>query len=192
MMSSKIHNMQQARQQQEDPLNLRSLPLVTPPGDGWPQIEAGLLQHGKRRNAMRYAGAALAVAAMVTLAVGLTLRQPEPLPGVTVETTAPQLARNDAGIQPAPAAGATLESLIALSQQLEGQLRVYRSEVGGLPSDALIYQVELEDLVVQVDGELSMNPDSITLWSQRVNLMLDLSQLYETSLRRDYRQMASL
>jgi hypothetical protein len=187
-----IHNMQQARQRQEDPLNLRSLPLVTPPDDGWPQIEAGLLQHGRRRSAMRYAGAALAVAAMVTLAVGLTLRQPEPLSGAAVESIPPQLAQNDPAILPAPAADATLDSLIALSQQLEGQLRVYRSEVGGLPSEALIYQVELEDLVAQVDGELSMNPDSITLWSQRVNLMLDLSQLYETSMRRNYRQVASL
>ena len=191
-MMSSIHTMQQARQQQEDPLNLRSLPLVTPPDDSWPQIEAGLLQHGKRRSAMRFAGGALAVAAMITLAVGLTLRQPEPSSGAAAEATAPLLAQNDTATQPAPTAGTTLDSLIALSQQLEGQLRVYRSEVGGLPSEALIYQVELEDLVAQVDGELSMSPDSITLWSQRVNLMLDLSQLYENSLRRDYRQMASL
>jgi hypothetical protein len=56
----------------------------------------------------------------------------------------------------------------------------------------LIYQVELEDMVAQVDEELSMNPDSTELWNQRVNLMLDLSRLYQNQLRRDYRRMASL
>ena len=48
------------------------------------------------------------------------------------------------------------------------------------------------DLVAQVDSELSVAPDSADLWSQRVNLLLDLSQLYENSLRRDYYRMASL
>jgi len=39
---------------------------------------------------------------------------------------------------------------------------------------------------------LSMRPDSLELWSQRVNLLLDLSQLYQNQLRRDYQRMASL
>ena len=194
-MNTTIHNMQKARQQQEDPLNLRSLPLVTPEGDDWPQIEAALLQRGKRQKIMRFAGGALAAAAMMTLAIGLTLRQPEPLGNIAQEAATPELAQNgSATASDATTAlpGDTLDSLIALSQRLEGQLRVFRAEVGGLPSEELIYQVELEDLVAQVDGELSVNPDSIALWSQRVNLMLDLSQLYETRLRRDYSRMASL
>ena len=45
---------------------------------------------------------------------------------------------------------------------------------------------------MQVDEELSANPESIELWGQRVNLLLDVTQLYENSLRREYRQMASL
>jgi hypothetical protein len=64
--------------------------------------------------------------------------------------------------------------------------------MGVLNSDALVYQVELQDLIVQVDEELSMNPGSRELWGQRVNLLLDVTQLYESSLRRDYQQMASL
>ncbi len=71
-------------------------------------------------------------------------------------------------------------------------MRAYRSEIGGLPTDALVYQVELEDLVAQVDEQLSVNPDSTELWGQRVNLMLDLSRLYQNQLRRDYSRMASL
>jgi hypothetical protein len=61
-----------------------------------------------------------------------------------------------------------------------------------MPTASVIYQVELEDLIAQVDEELSMRPDSMGLWSQRINLMLDLSQLYQNQLRRDYHRMASL
>jgi hypothetical protein len=61
-----------------------------------------------------------------------------------------------------------------------------------MPTASLVYQVELEDLVAQVDEELSRRPDSVDLWSQRINLMLDLSQLYKNQLRREYHRMASL
>jgi hypothetical protein len=61
-----------------------------------------------------------------------------------------------------------------------------------MPTASVIYQVELEDLVAQVDEELSMRPDSLELWSQHINLMLDLSQLYQNQLRREYHRMASL
>ncbi|MGD8681898.1 MAG: hypothetical protein PVJ33_16125, partial [Lysobacterales bacterium] len=88
--------------------------------------------------------------------------------------------------------GEQLDSLIALSQRLEGRLRLMRKQAGDMPSRALVYQVELEDLVVQVDDALSMNPDSVPLWNQRVNLLADLNTLYEDRLRREYRQIASL
>ena len=51
---------------------------------------------------------------------------------------------------------------------------------------------ELEDLVVQVDEQLSRTPDSAALWSQRVDLLVDLERLYESGLRREYHRMASL
>jgi hypothetical protein len=169
MTFSKVHIMQKER----DPLNLGSLPLVAPPDDNWPEIRGALLKQNRRQRLTRFAGATLAAAAAVTLAVGLFLQQPSPAPGI-VE---------------APSA---LDSLITLSQQLENGIRSYRSEVGGMPTESLVYQVELEDLIAQVDDELSMRPDSQQLWSQRVNLLLDLSQLYENQLRRDYHRMASL
>ena len=107
------------------------------------------------------------------VAVGLFIQQPGPEPEAS---TAPP----------------TLNSLITLSQQLEIGVRSYLAEFVCLPTDALVYQVELEDLIAQVDDELSVYPDSTRLWSQRVNLLLDLSQLYENQLRRDYHRMASL
>ena len=61
-----------------------------------------------------------------------------------------------------------------------------------MPEQALIYQVELQDLVAQVDEAINQNPQSRELWSQRVNLLLDLNQIYGAQLRREYDQLASL
>jgi hypothetical protein len=160
-------------QKERDPLNLSSLPLVTPPSDDWPLIRSALVKQKRRQRVVRFSGSILAAAAMVMLAVGLFIHQPALAP---VPEAAPQ----------------TLDSLVALSQQLERRVRTFRSGVGGMPTDSLVYQVELEDLIALVDDELSMRPDSLELWSQRVNLLLDLSLLYENQLRRDYQRMASL
>jgi len=162
-------------QKERDPLNLGSLPSVAPVTDGWPAIRAELEQQNQRRHRRRltgYAASALAIAATVALALGLYVQQPT------------------AG--PVEASPQALDSLVSLSQKLENRLRSYRSEMGRMPTETLVYQVELEDLIAQVDEELSMNPNSPELWGQRVNLLLDLSRLYENQLRRDYRHMASL
>lgn len=168
MKFSKVHIMQK----EMDPLNLGSLPLVDPPADNWPEIRNALLRKDRRQRGLRIAGASLAAAAVVTLAISLIVQQP--------------------AIEPESATPPTLDSLITLSQELERGIRSYRSEFSGMPTDSLVYQVELEDLIAQVDDELSVRPDSTRLWSQRVNLLLDLSQLYEKQLRRDYHRMASL
>ena len=179
-------------QQERDPLNLRSLPLVSPPGDDWPAIEASLRQQNDRRRLFKVAGWALATAASVTLAVGLILHRPVSMAPVDSSTAQPAIAQTDAPTSPASEKASTVDSLIGLSQRLETNLRHIRSEIGVMPTSSLIYQVELEDLVAQVDEELSMNPGNTELWSQRVNLLLDLSQLYRNELRRESHRMASL
>lgn len=187
-------------QKEQDPLNLRSLPLVEPPGDDWPVIEAALLSRCRQRRARRLAMGTLAAAATIALAIGLTVNAPFSGTGSdSPPAAAEQMAQTEAASTPRQEdfaagnrEGPTLDSLIALSQQLETRIRSLRSEAGGLPTQLLIYQVELEDLVAQVDDELSMNPESLRLWSQRVNLLLDLNQLYQNQLRRDYHRMASL
>ena len=200
MKTAKVYSMQLARQKQDDPLNLQSLPMVAPPRDGWPAVEAALRGDARRRSLGRYAAVTLAAAATVTLALGLYLRGP----GQDASPAGGRLAGEQPGtramLAPADVAGATTESgaqdslaaLIALSQQLEGRLRYIRADVGNLPASAVVYQVELEDLVVQVDEELSRQPDSLTLWNQRVALLIDLERLYENCLRREYDRMASL
>ena len=190
MNLSKVINMQELRQKQEDPLNLGSLPLLKPEDDGWPAIEAALLEQNRHQRLKRVAGFALAAAASVVLALALMIGQPFD----TGDITPPGMTQTAAVQEPesAPLKEPALESLIAMSQQLESRVRLYRNQIGDLPSGALVYQVELQDLIVQVDEQLSMNPESAELWGQRVNLLLDVTQLYENSLRRDYQQMASL
>jgi hypothetical protein len=188
MNTAKVYSMKQARQRQEDPLNLQSLPLVSPPRDGWQAVEAALRGDARRRTGWRYAAGALGVAATVTLAVGLYWQEPGPVGAVAAEVTQ---VTGPVPTVPAPTAG-TLDSMIALSQQLEGRLRGIRAEAGSLRSSAVVYQVELEDLVAQVDEELSRQPGSLALWNQRVSLLMDLERLYENSLRREYHRIASL
>jgi len=187
-MNSKLNIMQQER----DPLNLGSLPLVEPPAGHWPAIATALRSQQGRRRLWKVAGGALAAAASIAVAATLVLN-----PAAIRPVNEPALARSDTS-QAEEQAGTKaaseeiVTSLISLSQRLETSLRHIRSEVGVMPTVALIYQVELEDLVAQVDEELSMNPDSTSLWSQRVNLLLDLTQLYRNELRRESHRMASL
>jgi len=185
MNVTKVHIMQKAT----DPLNLRSLSPVVPARDGWTEVKAALEQHARRRRALRYTAGAFALAASVTLAVGLFLQTPAPS-GNNATPTGEVAALTPVEQPDSPVL--TVEALIALSQQLESRLRIARSEVGALPTESLIYRVELEDTIALVDEELSQSPDSRALWSQRVNLLLDLDQLYQNQLRRDYQQMASL
>ncbi|NND46008.1 MAG: hypothetical protein HKN58_11865 [Xanthomonadales bacterium] len=46
--------------------------------------------------------------------------------------------------------------------------------------------------MAQVDQQLSYSPDSVNLWGQRINLLLDLAQIYQHQWERDYGLMASL
>ena len=185
-----LANRQPPRQKQEDPLNLRSLPLVTPEADGWPEIQEALMAQGRKRDIRRLAGGTLAVAATAVITLALLVGKPFGHESMAPTGTA-ELPPVEEPVS-APLQEPTAESLIALSQKLESRLRLYRSQLGDLPADMLVYQVELQDLIVQVDGELSLNPESVDLWGQRVNLMMDVVRLYEDSLRRDYQRMASL
>jgi hypothetical protein len=75
---------------------------------------------------------------------------------------------------------------------MELQVKRLREETSSMPAESAIYVAELEDLIAQVDNELSLTPDSIDLWGQRVNLMLDLAQIYQQQWQIDYGRMASL
>lgn len=162
-----------------DPFGLSALPPVQPPGDAWPRIAAAL-QRRRRRTV------ALAAAAGVTLAlaIGWQLHKGFETPA---SGPGPIQARNDSVAPPD-----TLGALVDLSRRLEAHLRELRAESGAMPAELLVYRVELEDLIAQVDDAISRQPESGALWSQRVNLLLDLHQLYRQELRREQGLVASL
>jgi hypothetical protein len=79
-----------------------------------------------------------------------------------------------------------------LSKNMQDQVKQLRLGTASMPAESAIYVVELEDLIAQVDNELSLTPDSIDLWGQRVNLLLDLAQIYQQQWQIDYGRLASL
>jgi len=186
MRTEHKHESGQAR----DPLGLRELPQLEPDRDDWPAIRAALESRGTQRPARVRPIIWLAAAATVVLAVGLLVRQPE-LAGPDTMTP-PELASEQAGVGPDSQPLQTIDSLIAMSQSLEGQLRKMRQGTVSMPADSAIYVAELEDMVAQVDEQLSYSPDSLNLWGQRINLLLDLAQIYQHQWERDYGLMASL
>lgn len=177
--------------QDTDPLGLRDLPMVTPDTDGWPAIEAALLAAQETGRKRRHAAVWLAAAASLVLVVSLSMRLTGP--GETGPGPAAEMAAVAQGQDDTPAdSGNAVGELITMSQTLERQLRSLREDTGTMPADSAVYVAELEDLVAQVDTELSFSPRSINLWGQRVNLLLDLAQIYQHQWEREYGRMASL
>lgn len=178
---------EQWRQNTSDPLGLRGLETIDPGYDGWDEIESALTAHQRLRRGWRRAGGALAMAASLVLVVSITLlRQGD---GVTDSVPGDAtLAATDASMQVED----NVDALITLSQTMEEQLKTMRRDAGSMPAESAIYVAEIEDLIAQVDNELNLTPGSVDLWGQRVNLMLDLAQLYQQQWEIDYGRMASL
>ena len=197
-----------------DPLGLGQLDDIQPNFDGWGEIESALKNQQANKTRWRQAASWLAVAASLVLVVGLSMRSMLPnQPGnpsqdfstvnhlpqlATTSDNAASLSVNDA------TAGSdmkgstdmenadTIASLVGLSNKMQAQVRQMRQQTASMPAESAMYVAELEDLIAQVDNELSYTPDSIDLWGQRVNLLLDLAQIYQQQWQLDYGRMASL
>ena len=176
------------KQTSSDPLGLGNLDGVEPGYDGWAGIESALDAHHKsKRNRLR-AGGWLAVAASLVLVVNIVLQTNE----TEVPATTPTDFATPAGNLASVSVQDNISALIGLSQKMEAQVKSLRQETGSMPAESAIYVAELEDLIAQVDNQLSQTPGSIDLWGQRVNLMLDLAQIYQQQWEIDYGRMASL
>jgi hypothetical protein len=177
------------QQDLNDPLGLRRLPAIQPGYDGWDQVQAALRGRQAPRHLWQRGGAWLAIAASLLLVLGISLfnGQTATVPGnppATVATTAVESASLPVKDN--------VNALIGLSQSMEEQVAELREETGPMPAESAIYIAELEDLIAQVDTGLSKTPDSVDLWGQRVNLLLDLAQVYQQQWRIDYSRIASL
>lgn len=179
---------EQWKQNTSDPLGLGKLDIIEPEYDGWQQIESALVTHRHRRRRQRIVGW-MAVAASLVLVLGISLRNTDSQPSM-------ELSRDSFATQSAESASLEMNenvnALIGLSQNMEEQVKKLRQKTGSMPAESAIYIAELEDLIAQVDHELSLEPDSVDLWGQRVNLMLDLAWIYQQQWQIDYGHMASL
>lgn len=177
------HNARE-REAPRDPLGLAALPEVEPGFDGWDEVHAGLetRRRGRRHERLGW----MALAATVVLALGLALRAPVESPVPAAATPGAEIASGE------QVDTETLTALITLSQTIENQLRSLREHSGSMSAESSLYVAEIEDLVARVDAELSLQPESLDLWGQRVNLLLDLEGLYRFEAQRDYDRIAAL
>jgi len=180
---------EQWKQSTSDPLGLSQLETIDPEFDGWDEIRSALEVKQDRKRQWRKGGAWLAIAASLVLLVNISLRQMEN-PGL------PTSPAENFATQTTPAASDevnnNVSALIGLSQNMEEQVKQLRQKTGVMPAESAIYVAELEDLIAQVDYELSIEPESVDLWGQRVNLMLDLAWIYQQQWQVEYGRMASL
>ena len=172
-----------------DPLGLSNLEPVEPGYDGWAEIESALKVHQDKKRKWRRAGGWMALAASLVLVFGITLRHGED--GTPSEPLTTSVATQMVNTASVPVQD-NINALIGISQNMEEQVRKLRQQAGSMPAESAVYVAELEDLIAQVDRELSIAPDSIDLCGQRVNLMLDLAQIYQQQWQIDYGRMASL
>ena len=180
---------EQWQQNTSDPLGLRNLESIEPDYDGWDDIASALKAHHDNKRSWQRAGSWLAVAASLVLVISITMRNSENgLPAGTVNQETATSGANLASVSVQD----NIEALIGLSQNMQEQVKQLREETGSMPAESAIYVAELEDLIAQVDNELSFTPDSIDLWGQRVNLLLDLAQIYQQQWQIDYGRMAAL
>lgn len=175
----------QWKQNTTDPLGLSDLEAIEPGYDGWAQIESALTAHQNSKRNWQRAGGWLAVAASLVLVISITLRNTENQTAAP-ESATPAIDLASVSVQD------NVNALVGLSQNMEEQVKRLREETGSMSAESAIYVAELEDLIAQVDNELSMTPDSLDLWGQRVNLMLDLAEIYQQQWQIDYGRMASL
>lgn len=167
--------------EQRDPFNLSNLQDIEPIRDGWPEIRAQLEQRQASRKRWSVIASGMAAAALVVLALGISMRSPEMIS--TNPETQPQVVSAETE---------KLNTLIGLSQQLEKQLASVQGQVGSVQAESALYMTELEDLIAQIDDEININPQSPELWGQRVNLLLDLVKVYQHQINEDYGLIASL
>jgi hypothetical protein len=180
---------EQWTQNTSDPLGLSDLDTIEPAYDGWNQIESALKAHQNSKRKWQRSGRWLAVAASLVLVVSISLRNSEN--PVSTDLAPAEFATPATNLASVPVQD-NINALIGLSQNMEEQVKKLRQETSSMPAESAIYVAELEDLIAQVDSELSLTPDSIDLWGQRVNLMLDLAQIYQQQWQIDYGRMASL
>lgn len=141
-----------------DPLNLRNLPVYSPPEDLWPSIAAAL-DDVPRTRARRFLPAALA-ACLVLAVAGLQV--------IEIGDDQPMSSTNaDSELQLARAASARLEQLLR------------RQRDGVLDATAVESLAWMEQELGWLDLQLADSPSETRLWQQRAELLAEMAGQYE-------------
>jgi hypothetical protein len=141
---------------------LRGLPAMRPPADGWPALRSALASE-RRRRSMAFGGAGLALAASILLVFVM-------LPGEKPAT------------QPAVVSSPEIANLMEESRRLEEILRAMGTEGRVVDLWQAGAEVGLQDQIGFIDSRLTepglrrvSNDDEVRrLWKSRVDLMNDL------------------
>lgn len=148
--------------------SLRALPVQRPPRDRWPEVRV-VAVGARRRRRWWVAGGWTSLAAAAALALILGVK-----PG--------RWGGGQMAAQPA-----SLDSLVAASQQLEDALRALDPTSRVLSGRAASTIAELEDGIALVDAQLgeaqrsrASRDDLTRLWEQRVRLMNQLVNVHVT------------
>jgi hypothetical protein len=142
---------------------LRALPALRPPRDRWTVVREQAVREQRGSRLRRAAWGALALAASVTLMVGVkALNSPDgSTPGLEATAATPELT-----------------DLMAQSRELEAALESYGTEGRVLNARAAGIIAGLEDRIAVVDAGIvqagtrrDTRGDLVDLWRSRVNLM---------------------
>jgi hypothetical protein len=141
---------------------LRALPAIRPPRDRWTVVREQAAREQRGSKLRRAAWGALALAASVTLMVGVrALNAPHGLPGAEAAALTPELTE-----------------LMARSRELEAALENYGTDGRVLNARAAGIIAGLEDRIAVVDagivqagGRPDTRDDLVDLWRSRVDLM---------------------
>jgi len=156
---------------------LRALPELRPPVDRWPAVRAAFEVRQRRKRLEWIGGAALALAASLTLAVVAprALRQmPGPAP---IATHRPPPSASEDG---------ELDALVRRSQRLEAALSRYEPAGRVMDASSASTVAEIEDSIALIDARLSTTStgrapshEVVGLWRDRVKLMDELVQAHD-------------
>lgn len=151
-----------------DPFDLRRLPALTPPDDLWRAIADDLEGRSRPAPRQRWRIPLALSAAVVVVAVFLSLLRPGLAPEGVVPGNGP------------------LERLQLVSTALELQLDTYRGTVINAGTADTLARMERE--LAWLDMRLGDNPDDPVLWAERVALLGSMVERYMAAdWRSDFR-----
>jgi hypothetical protein len=146
---------------------LNELPSVSPPPALWSAVRTTLDQHGQARRQRRFTWLSAGVAAAAVLAVAISL-MPDPVVSPMHEPAVVRASMDPALVQ------ARQRSALLEAQLRQNALRA----VNVSAMDRLLY---LESELGWLDTRLASQPNDLSLWQERIELLGEMNRQYDLS-----------